>query len=95
MVKVSAGITLGWLFKTYYGQGNDYWDLNAYGIEEYQLLLQHPLAFFTNLFDSGYKNENGFFASTGSFWNDLENNFLIKTLGLFNIFSRGNYYSLL
>lgn len=92
VLKVSAGITLGWLYKTYYGQGNDYWDLNDYGKEEYQLLIQHPLAFFSNLFESGYANENSFFASTGSFWNDLENNILIKALALFNIFSKGNYY---
>jgi hypothetical protein len=83
---------LGWLFNTYYSQGNDYWDLNDWGIEEYQLLIKNPLGFFTNIIDDGYSSHGGFFDSTASFWNDLENNILIKALGITNIFSRGNYY---
>jgi hypothetical protein len=87
-----AGLALGWLFNTYYSQGNDYWDLNEWGIEEYQLLVKNPPEFFTNLFDHANSSQGGFFDSTASFWNDLETNILIKALGITNIFSRGNYY---
>ncbi len=62
-------------------------------MEEYQLLISDPKHFFTNIFSSPYKNGyNGFFNSTGSYWNDLKNNLIIKTLACCNFLSRGNYY---
>ena len=93
LLKVLAGLALGWLSLHYYGAGNDYWDLNREGWKEYQLLWQHPGEYFSNIFHSGYeKGYGGVFDSFQSFWNDLRNNIIIKLLSLFNIFSRGNYY---
>ena len=93
LTKVSAGFVIGWLSIHYYTGGNDYWDNNRAGWEEYQLLWKDPYEYFTNLFRSPYSSGyGGFFDSFSSFWNDLKNNLLIKLLSLFNIFSRGNYY---
>lgn len=91
--KVLAGIAIGWFSLHWYGPGNDYWDNNKEAWTEYQLLLQHPKAYFTNLFSSGYaEGYSGVFNSSDSFWNDLRNNIIIKLVSLFNIFSQGNYY---
>ena len=93
LLKIAAGILIGWMFGRYYPQGNDLWDLNDYGIKEYQVLVNDPTTFFTDIFYYNYTNDQtGFFSSTASYWNDLENNIIIKFLGFCNIFSRGNYY---
>ena len=77
----------------FYPQGSDYWGLNVAGWNEYQLMLSDPKRFFTDIFSSTYQNGyDGFFRSTGSYWNDLKNNLIIKTLACCNFFSRGNYY---
>ena len=77
----------------FYPQGNDYWGLNAAGWNEYKMMLSDPHQFFTDIFRSPYQNGyDGFFHSTASYWNDLKNNLIIKTLAFCNFFSRGNYY---
>ena len=91
LLKISAGIALGWMSKQYY-PGNDYWTMNQEGQLEYQLLIDHPGDFFSGIFHSVYAHYNGFFDSVGSYWNDLKNNLIIKSLAICNIFSRGNYY---
>jgi hypothetical protein len=93
LLKVAAGLVLGWV--TYYvlDRHNDYWEINTESWTEYQLLWNNPKLYFTNLFQSGYTNGySGFFDSVNSFWNDLRNNILIKILSVFNLLSRGNYY---
>lgn len=92
-LKVLAGLAIGWISLHVYGPANDYWDLNREGIKEYQLLTDHPAAYFKNFFHSDYEHGySGFFSSFQSFWNDLKNNFVIKLLSVFNIFTNGNYY---
>ena len=93
LVKVAAGIAVGWISVHYYGSANDYWDFNRESWNEYQLLLHDPRAYLTNLFTSGYESGyGGVFSSHDSYWNDLRGNVVIKLLSLFNILSRGDYY---
>ena len=93
LLKVAAGIVIGWLSLHFYSAGNDYWDVNREGWKEYQLLWSNPHEYFTNLFRSSYPDGyGGFFDSFHSFWNDLKNNLVIKLVSVFDIFSRGNYY---
>lgn len=93
ILKVCAGLLIGWMSQKYYPQGNDYWNLNTAGQKEYQLLLSDPALFFKEIFVSSYPNGyEGFFNAVGTYWNDLKNTMIGKLLGVFNIFSRGNYY---
>lgn len=88
-----AGITIGWLSLHYYHGGNDYWDVNREGWEEYRLLGRDPGEYFANIFRSNYaKGYSGLFDSFQSFWSDLKNNLVIKLVSVFDIFSQGNYY---
>ena len=94
-LKVLAGIFYGWI-GVYYGelaQMVDTWAYHYESLKEYQLLLDDPSNFFSSLFkttyDTGY---SGFLTSGNSWWTDLKSNSLLKVLGLFNLFSFGNYY---
>lgn len=93
LCKAASGIFIGWMSARYYPQGNDYWDMNQYGLDEYHLLTNNPKAFFTNIFYSPYADKyGGFFNATGSYWKDLATNIIIKAVALCDICSRGNYY---
>ncbi len=93
LIKIIAGIAIGWLSLHFYSAGNDYWDVNREGWKEYQLLWSDPHEYFTNLFKSSYPGGyDGLFDSFHSFWNDLRNNLVIKLVSVFDIFSRGDYY---
>ncbi len=92
ILKVTAGLAIGWISARYYPEGNDYWTLNRYGIEETELLKKDPAQFFVSLFQSHYNHYDGFFISVGSYWNDLKNNIVIKFLAICNLASGGNYY---
>ena len=95
LLKVMAGIFYGWI-GVYYGQMAQMIDTWAYHVEslsEYQLLITHPVDFFTSLFKSGYEGGyTNFLVSHNSWWNDVKANFLIKIMAIFNLFSFGNYY---
>jgi len=93
LLKLLAGVAIGWISLHLYSSGNDYWDVNREGWKEYQLLWSNPHEYFTNIFTSGYdKGYAGLFDSFQSFWNDLRNNVLIKLISVTDLFSRGNYY---
>ncbi len=93
LIKIFAGLAIGWISYHNYSTGNDYWDVNREGWKEYQLLWVDPQEYFTNIFKSQYsRGYGGLFDSFQSFWNDLRNNIIIKFLSLCNIFSHGNYY---
>jgi len=93
LIKILAGIAIGWISIHIYGPGNDYWDLNDFAREEYQLLLTNPARYLSNIFTSDYEGGyRGIFSSFNSYWNDLEGNIIIKLVSIFNIFSRGDYY---
>jgi hypothetical protein len=93
LLKIVAGLAIGWISYNTYNTGNDYWDVNREGWKEYQILLNNPKEYFTNIFHSHYtKGYGGLFDSFQSFWNDLRNNIIIKFLSVCDIFSQGNYY---
>jgi len=93
LIKVMAGVAIGWASLHLYGNGNDYWDVNREAWTEYQLLMHDPGEYFHNFFRSGYEQGyGGLFSSFDSFWNDMKNNVVIKIVSVFNLFSRGNYY---
>ncbi len=93
LLKMLAGIAIGWISIHIYGPGNDYWDTNDYAREEYQLLQTNPLRYLSNLFTSDYPGGYaGMFSAGNSYWNDLKGNIVIKLVSVFDIFSRGDYY---
>ena len=93
LLKILAGIAIGWIAIHIYGPGNDYWDVNDFAREEYQLLHTNPGKYFINIFTSDYQDGYaGIFSSGDSYWNDLKGNIVIKLVSVFNIFSQGDYY---
>ena len=93
LLKILAGIAIGWIAIHIYGPGNDYWDTNDFAREEYRLLQTNPIKYFINIFTSSYQGGyTGVFSSGNSYWNDLKGNIVIKLVSVFNIFSRGDYY---
>jgi hypothetical protein len=95
LFKVLAGIFYGWIGR-YYGnlaQMQDTWGYHINSLQEYQLLLNDPGAYFTNLFYNPYEGSfMKFFTSQDSYWSDIKGNFFIKVLSVFNIASFGSYY---
>lgn len=95
LVKVMAGIFYGWV-GVYYGdmaQMVDTWSFHYQSLDEGKLLLAHPVAFLSTLFQSGYTTGySGFLGAENSWWNDLDVNVMLKLLGIFNLASFGHYY---
>lgn len=91
-----AGIFYGWI-GVYYGQMAQMIDTWAYHVEslkEHQILISHPIDFFTSLFHNSYEGGyTNFLTSHNSWWNDVKANFLIKIMAIFDLFSFGNYYT--
>ena len=96
LLKVIAGIFYGWMGHYYgnFAQMVDTWNYHHGSLEEYQLLLDNPNEYLTNLFQNNYDTTGlrSFFGSKDSYWNDLKANVFIKLLSVFNIFSFGHYY---
>ena len=72
----------------------DTWNFHHGSLLEYEILLNDPKEYFTNLFHDPYTKEgvDSFFGSKESYWNDLKSNVFIKILSVFDIFSFGHYY---
>lgn len=92
ILKILAGVAIGWLSAYFYPQGSDYWMIHRESLINYEMLRSEPVTFFTELFSSPYGHFGGYFDSVGSYWTDLKNNLIIKTAAVVNIFSGGNYY---
>lgn len=92
MIKIAAGLFLGWYSDTYQHDTTDYFANNNGGWVEYQIMRLHPKEFFLDFLQPRYAGFGNFFGSVNSYWNDLETNIILKFLAFFNIFSRGNYY---
>lgn len=89
---LGCGLALGRITALYF-PGSDYWTLHAEGLMEWKLLSRNPRLFFTDIFYSPYENAYGhFFDITGSYWHDLRNNLISKSLALLNLLTRGQYY---
>ena len=92
LYKVALGCLYGYLFGTYYG-GDDTWAIHIESIKEWQLLQNDPLQFFWEYTPgTAMRNGNGFLQVAAFYIADLEYCLLTKTLGIFNLISRGNYY---
>lgn len=92
-IKVIVGIVGGMVSHFLMHDKSDLHFYTIQGMIEYENLIHNPKIFFTDSLPAAYANNLGeFFGSSNSFWNDLRNNILIKTIGVFNILSRGNYY---
>ena len=92
LVKITAGCVLGLMNQYQMHNATDYDLYNNLGIIEYRHLFSDPHLFFTDIFKSNYSQYGEYFGSTGSYWNDLRTNIILKVLGIMDIFSRGNYY---
>ncbi len=93
LLNVLAGMGVGWTALHFTGIDNDYWDINKFGWEEYQLLIHQPGDYINNLFHSHYENGyHNIFDSYASYWNDLRNNLVIKFVSILDLFTSGNYY---
>ncbi len=93
LVKIFAGLAIGFIAYQLTPTGNDYWGMNTEGIKEHQLLLNDPYKFFTSIFYSNYaRGYSGFFDALPSYWNDLRATIISKFLAPFNFLTGGNYY---
>jgi len=91
-LKIVAGCLYGYIFLTFFG-GDDTWLYHRHSLEEYQKLIKDPLQFIGELSpSSAIAGSNGFWQAIDFYIMDLENGIMAKTLGFFNLFSRGNYY---
>lgn len=93
-IKLMLGCAYGYLFLKFY-HGDDTWSYHRQSLEEYQTLSHHPWQFVQDLFTHPYRKSQAstFFDTTNNYWKDLQYSILIKLLAVFNIFSRGNYYT--
>ncbi|HZI01699.1 MAG TPA: hypothetical protein VEX63_11165, partial [Flavisolibacter sp.] len=95
LLKVMAGIFYGWI-GVYYGEMArmvDTWVHHYSGLKEYEVLLNNPALFFSEVFQTPYESGfSKFLTSKDSWWNDIKYVSFVKMLGIFNLFSFGNYY---
>ena len=91
LCKVSAGLINGRIAQN--TPSMDTWMYHEKGLVEYHLLLNNPVVFFSNLFESGYeKKYDGILQTHNSYWNDLKTNLMVKFVSLLHVASGGNYY---
>ena len=72
-------------------QGSDLSATFLNSLNQTALLKKDPWHFISSIFQSDNDNYGGLYNSR-SYWNDLRNIFLEKTVGVFNIFSLSNLY---
>lgn len=93
-VKLIIGCIYGYLFLRFYN-GDDTWSYHSQSLDEFKILSNNPLEFVKDLFRHSYRKNQAFtfFDTTTNYWKDLQYSILIKLLAVFNVFSRGNYYT--
>ena len=90
--KVLLGCVYGYIFLKFY-QGDDTWMYHRGSLTEYQKLIHHPINFMKDFLPyPAFKASKNFWQGMQFYFQDLEYWVMSKLLGLFNIFSRGNYY---
>lgn len=92
--KVLMACAYGYLFLHYYG-GDDTWKFHAASLQEYKLLMNEPGEFFWEFTPvTAWRNAGGHvWLAFQLYLTDLEYCLVAKTLGIFNIISRGHYYA--
>jgi len=92
LIRVFVGLVNGYISLFYYPV-SDSRVFQLQGIDEYHLLFQNPMEYFTNIFHNNHSVGYGnFLESTNSYWNDTRSNLIVKLLSLFDIFSRTNFF---
>jgi hypothetical protein len=90
--KVALGCAYGYIFLKYYA-GDDPWKFYQDSLPQYQQLIDHPAAFFSDLLPGSYfeKAEN-FSQGWSSYLKELEYLLMVKFLAICDLISRKNYY---
>jgi len=91
LCKVSAGLISGRISE--HAPSMDTWLYHHEALIEYHLLFDNPIAYFTNIFQSGYEHTyQGVLQFHDSFWNDLKTNLMVKFVSVLHFTSGGKYY---
>ena len=91
-IKVAAGCYYGyWYAKPKNIATSDTWRFHYQALEEYNLLITQPSAYFLNIFASTNNNLSDILATKG-YWNNLKDHLMLKIISLMNIISGGHYY---
>ena len=91
LCKVSAGLIIGRISE--HAPSMDTWLYHHEALIEYHLLFDNPIAYFTNIFQSGYEHTyQGVLQFHDSFWNDLKTNLMVKFVSVLHFTSGGKYY---
>jgi hypothetical protein len=91
-------ILAAWLYGIFYSQdaylaNSDTWRYYTLSLKETDWLLHDPVAFFVDLFQSGYDRPSHLFSSHASYWNDLKDNVIVKSIAVCNVLTFRNYYA--
>ncbi len=90
--RVLLGCLYGYIFLKFY-KGDDTWAYHRDSLAEYQKLIHHPASFLKDFLPvTAFKASHNFWEGIQFYIKDLEYWTMLKLLGLFDIFSRGNYY---
>ena len=80
-------------FNLYYYPVSDTLYFHREGLVEYNLLMDNPREYFSNLFRDPYANGySRFLDASQSFWNDTRSYLIIKLLSVFDLFSMKNFF---
>lgn len=90
VVKVAAGMAYGYVYARFF-EVSDSWTYFEESLQAYHNLLHDPFSFFSDGMQF-HNAENLFSTADDAFWSNAGENLLIKLLGIFNVFSWGNYY---
>ena len=90
VVKVAAGMAYGYVYARFF-EVSDSWTYFEESLQAYHDLLHDPSSFFSNGMQF-HNAGNPFSTADDAFWSNAGENLLIKLLGIFNVFSGGNYY---
>ena len=92
LCKVSVGLISGRISE--HAPSMDTWLYHREALVEYRLLFNDPVAYITNIFQSGYERKYlGVIQFHDSFWNDLKTNLIVKFISVLDCASGGNYYT--
>ena len=90
--KVLMGCLYGYIFLHYFG-GDDTWVFHAESLAEYEELFNNPSLFFHDFLPGPFFSQaDSFVQGIGLYAQNLEKQLSFKSLAIFNIFSRGDYY---
>lgn len=91
-IKVAAGCYYGyWYAKPKNIATSDTWRFHYQALEEYNLLITQPSAYFLNIFTNTNNDWSDILATKG-YWNNLKDHLMLKIISLMNIISGGHYY---